>query len=338
LNDGTQWDALDFAVTQSRPGALIGCAVVNRRLFLFKQDSVEIWYNAGAADFPLRRDNNLLFNLGCAAAGSIAVADYGGRSENKGLMFWISADSSGASSIMMSNGYSIQTVSNAAIDNLIRSLTDVSDARAYIYKSDDGKLFYICNFTTDDLTIVYQIPQENHPEEGWLELRMQTSPSQADLTGGPTRHLGDCHAYFNGKHYIGSYKTPTLYNMSSDYDDNAGEPIVCERVTRHLYDPGYRCLQIKSFEADFQTGIGNNDGDYRYPRAYLSISRDGGITYGNQHKASLGAVGDYGKRVLWRKLGLTLPNRSVVFKLQVYDIVKNVLLTGGAVNYVGLKK
>jgi hypothetical protein len=60
LNDGTKWDALDFAQIEAYPGLNVGVGVVNRRLYFFKTDSTEVWYNQGATDFPFRRDNNLL--------------------------------------------------------------------------------------------------------------------------------------------------------------------------------------------------------------------------------------------------------------------------------------
>lgn len=326
LNDGTQWNALDFAVTQSRPGPLIGIGLVHQRLYLFKSDSVEVWYNSGSADFPFRRDNNMSFDFGCAATGSIA-ADFG-------YMFWIGADKSGPSSVMMVQGNGMpEVISTPAIDNVLHQLTTVSDCRSYIYKNEDGKLFYIVNFTTDDLTIVYNI---THPQ--WFNLEVQVSSTVTNLAATKKRHYGDCHAFFNNTHYVGAYQGPILYGISFAYPDNDGLPIKCVRTLPYLYDQSYKSLQLKQFRAQFQTGIGNLTGAWTVPKAYLSISRDGGQTFGNQHPAPLGTIGQRGTRTVWRRLGLSLPDRSIVFRITVYDDVSPVVLTGAALEYEVLKQ
>lgn len=325
LNDGTKWDILDFAVTQATPGELIGCAVVGRRLFLFKRDSVEVWWNAGEADFPLRRDNNLLFDFGCAASGSI-VADLG-------ILFWLSADKSGASSILMSSGGRPERISTPAVENLIRSFDVVEDARAYLYKNDDGKLFYIISFTDAQTTLYYNLDLKT-----WGTLETVTNPTPSSPFAGNKRHPGDCHAFFKNTNYIGSYNSPVIYAMSSDYSDNDGIPIKREITLPPFFDPTYRSIQLQELEIDMQVGVGNVTGIYRYPRVYLSVSRDDGLTFGNQHPLPIGAIGQRSNRVVWRRLGTLIGKRSAVFRLTVYADVMPVIIKGVALRYEGLRK
>lgn len=54
----------------------------------------------------------------------------------------------------------------------------------------------------------------------------------------------------------------------------------------------------------------------------LRWSDDGGHTWSNQHFASLGSGGDYGKRVLWRRLGMTTKLRDRVYEISGSDAVE----------------
>lgn len=322
-NNGTQWNEfLDDAQAQTYPGPLIGVGVVNERLYFFKDTSTEIWYNPGDADFPLRKDTNIIFNFGCLATASI-VSEYG-------YLFWISKDKSGPASIMMSTGEVPQIISNRAIEDLMGTFDDPADVQCYIYKYD-SHIFYVCNWTTDDYTLVYDVTTQL-----WHRMEMiQSLPVQGEPFSGKTRHIGSCHAYFNGKHYIGSYKAPILYSMSRDYPDNADEPIRRERTGKTFFDPNYRKLQINLFQADIQPGIGRPNTIYDNPKAYLSCSKDGGHVFGNRQEAIIGKVGNRQTRVLWRKKGLV---RNWTPRLTFYASVAPILIMGSSIDYEVLPK
>ena len=75
--EGTQIDALDFASAEGSPDGLVGLIVDHREAWLFGTDSVEVWYDAGLADFPLARIQGAFNEIGCVAAFSIAKLDNG---------------------------------------------------------------------------------------------------------------------------------------------------------------------------------------------------------------------------------------------------------------------
>ena len=54
----------------------------------------------------------------------------------------------------------------------------------------------------------------------------------------------------------------------------------------------------------------------------LRWSDDGGHTWSNEHWANLGPIGQYGKRVIWRRLGMTTKLRDRVYELSGSDPVK----------------
>lgn len=329
LNAGTSWDALsDEAQIQAYPGFNIGVGLVNQRLYFFKTDSCEVWYDAGDSDFPFRRDNNLIFNYGCMTRSSIA--------SQFGLLFWLSRDQSGVGSVMMTEGQEPVAISNDSIDTLIASFTAPEDMIAYIYK-DGSHIFYVMSWNTDDKTLVYDVKTKL-----WSKWEMQQhQPVAGDINSTKTRHLSNCHAYFNGTHYIGSYKAPKLYKMSRQYTDNAGEPIRRVRVCQHFFDVDYKKMQINSLQVDMQMGLGEsgdgtgiyddqNDDPLINPQIYLSISRDGGISFGNERPAPIGKIGERLGSAKFRKLGQA---RDFVAKFIIYAPLRNIALLGASINY-----
>jgi hypothetical protein len=58
------------------------------------------------------------------------------------------------------------------------------------------------------------------------------------------------------------------------------------------------------------------------PQVMLRWSDDGGHTWSNEHWKSMGKVGEYGRRVIWRRLGMTLKIRDRVYEISGTDPVK----------------
>jgi hypothetical protein len=65
---------------------------------------------------------------------------------------------------------------------------------------------------------------------------------------------------------------------------------------------------------------------YTYdPQAMLSWSDDGGHNWSNEHFKSMGGTGQYGKRVLWHRLG---SSRDRIFKMAVSAPMKKIIIAG----------
>lgn len=59
------------------------------------------------------------------------------------------------------------------------------------------------------------------------------------------------------------------------------------------------------------------------PTATLSWSNDSGHTWSSEYPASIGAGGNYGTRVIWRRLGRS---RDRVYRLMVSDPIQKILI------------
>ena len=76
---------------------------------------------------------------------------------------------------------------------------------------------------------------------------------------------------------------------------------------------------MASLQVDFTPGTGNASGLGSNPQAALTISRDGGKTFGMRWNAPIGQLGQYKNRTMWRKLGF---GRDNVVDIEVIDPVR----------------
>jgi hypothetical protein len=58
------------------------------------------------------------------------------------------------------------------------------------------------------------------------------------------------------------------------------------------------------------------------PQVMLRWSDDGGHTWSNERWTSTGTIGSYGKRAIWRRLGMTQKIRDRVYEISGTDPVK----------------
>jgi hypothetical protein len=87
-----------------------------------------------------------------------------------------------------------------------------------------------------------------------------------------------------------------------------------------------------SLQLDAETGVGLVVGQGSQPEAMLRWSDDGGHTWSNEHWQLMGAIGQYGYRTIWRRLGMTLKLRDRVYEVSGTDPVKIAIM--GAELYV----
>jgi hypothetical protein len=106
------------------------------------------------------------------------------------------------------------------------------------------------------------------------------------------------------------------------YTDN-GNTIRRLRRAIHLTQDLQR-QYFDSFQIQFQPGVGLNLGQGQTPQAMLRWSNDGGSTFSNEHWVSIGKIGNYVNRALWRRLGWS---RDRIFEVVISDPVKTVIVS-----------
>ena len=307
LLDGSSVDPLDFASAEGAPDGLVGLIVDHREVWLFGTNSVEVWYDAGLLDFPLQRIQGAFNEIGCAAAYSIAKMDNG--------LFWLGKDARGQGVVYRANGYTGQRISTHAVEWQIQQYGNLSDAIGYTYQQD-GHSFYVLIFPSANTTWVYDVAtQAWHERAGWSN-------------GDWTRHRSNCQVFFNSEVIVGDYEDGRIYAFDLDYyqdDDQIQRWYRTWRAlptgTNNLRRTAHHSLQI-----DLESGTGLNLGQGSDPQVMLRWSDDGGHTWSNEHWAGIGKIGEYYKRVFFRRLGMTLKLRDRVYELSMTDPVKTAIM------------
>ena len=303
LLDGLSVDPLDFASAEGSPDGVVGIIADHRELWVFGTNSVEVWYNSGNADFPFSRIQGAFNELGCAAAYSIAKMDNG--------LFWLGKDARGQGIVYRANGYTGQRISTHAVEWQIQQYGDLSDAIGYTYQQD-GHSFYVLIFPNANTTWVYDVATQAWHERAGFE------------NGQFTRHRSNCQVFFNNQVFVGDFENANVYVFDlDDYSDN-GAIQKWLRSWRALAtgQNNLKRTTHHSLQLDCETGVGLNLGQGSDPQVMLRWSDDGGHTWSNEHWVNIGKIGEYYRRAIWRRLGMTLKLRDRVYEVSGTDPVK----------------
>jgi hypothetical protein len=291
------FDPLNIQADNSAPDILVGLKVARRTMYLFGRKSMRAWYSSGAVDIPFSRIDGSSFEVGCVAKDSIAELD---------TVFWLGGDQNGAGSVWMIEGGAPKKISTPAIEFAINQWSDMTDAEAFTY-ADEGHAFYVLSSVSGNETWVYDISTGEWHRRAWLH-------SSGDLH----RIRPRCHMYFAGKHLVGDWENGNIYEYSlSAYSDN-GNPLVAVRACTTIQDD-LIVIKTGSFQLDMDTGVGLTTGQGSDPVAMLRWSKDGGKTWSSSLWRSFGAIGEYSKRAIWRRIG---GGRRMVFEVRISDPVK----------------
>lgn len=303
LLDGLSVDPLDFASAEGSPDGVVGIIVDHRELWVLGTNSVEVWYDAANQGFPLERIQGAFNELGCAAPYSIAKMDNG--------IFWLGKDARGQGMVYRANGYTGQRISTHAVEWHIQQYGNLSDAIGYTYQQD-GHNFYVLVFPSADTTWVYDAStQAWHERAGFVN-------------GNFTRHRGNCQVFFNNEVTIGDYQNGNIYAFDLEVyaDDGAIQKWLRSWRALPTGQNNLKRTAQHSLQLDCETGVGLNLGQGSDPQIMLRWSDDGGHTWSNEHWANIGKIGEYYKRVFWRRLGMTLKIRDRVYEVSMTDPVK----------------
>lgn len=339
LLDGQSIEPLDFASAEGSPDGLVSILIDHREAWLFGTNSVEVWYNSGAVDFPLSPVQGAFNEVGCIAPFSVAKLDNG--------IFWLGADARGKGIVYRANGYTAQRVSTHAVEWQIQQYGNLSDAIAYTYQQD-GHSFYVLIFPSANTTWVFDVATSLWHERA------------AFINGSFTRHRSNCQMSFSNEIVVGDHELGNIYAFDLDVFSDSGAPQKWLRSWRAL-PTGMNDLKRSahhSLQLDAETGAINSNlttlidisvlnekllaenGDVLTqedggallietglltaidPQVMLRWSDDGGHTWSNEHWRSMGLTGEWGQRVIWRRLGMTLKLRDRVYEVSGTDQIK----------------
>lgn len=318
--DGMTWNGLAEGAVNAFSDNLLMVLSNHQQLWMVKESNYEIWADVGIATIsgcPFARVPNTVGDYGVVGSRAGVAAN--------NTIYWLATARSGANANLLGvvevQGYVPTLVSPPAI-NYQLSRIPVSDVIAWAY-AEEGHTFIIFTFPSGDWTIVYDAATKM-----WHE-RAATEVGSVGLK----RHRASCYVSFGGKHYIGDYRGPRVYEMGSDYYDDDGDPLVSQRITQHISDTqDLEWLSVDKLHVDMEVGEGMDPTSIlsslvSEPRAGLAWSVDGGYSWSSDHWKSIGAIGERMARVVWRQLGM---GADRVFRLTISDPVRRIILGANA--------
>jgi hypothetical protein len=302
--DGTTIDGLDFATAEGSPDKIVSLLADNRELYLFGEESLEIWYNSGDTDNTFQRYQGGFKQHGCVAKFSPA------RFDNS--VIWLSRNDRGNGQVVMpGKGVQPMVVSSPEMNYQISTYGTIDDAFGYSYQHE-GHEFYVLTFPSENVTWAFDASTK-----AWHR--------RAHYVGQTlSRERYNCHVFAFGQHLFGDYLNGKIYKLDGSVGTIDGDIILKERTSIAVSDEENQ-RRITSFQLDMEEGIG--DGNTANDDIFeLSYSKDGGHTYSNGQQRNAGEGGDWARRVIWRKLGKA---RNWIFRIRTHctkrPIIKGVV-------------
>jgi hypothetical protein len=302
--------ALSFSSKDGAPDDLVSLIVDHREVYLLGEVSSEVWIDAGTSPFPFQRIPGTSTQHGIAAKFSVA------RLGNS--FAYLSRNIRGQAQIVQMNGYVPTRISTHAVENSLTNQT-VTDAVAWTYQLE-GHEVYVISFPSINLTWCYDVASGMWHK--WL---------YTNNLGQYERARGNCCVQFQGLVMVGDYSNGKIYKLDPmNYTDD-GQQVRRLRRAPHLV-ADFQREYFDELQIQFQPGVGNSTGEGVNPQAMLRWSDDGGSTWSTEHWTSIGLIGKYKNRAIWRRLGTA---RDRVFEVSLTDPVKAVIVSANLKTSVG---
>lgn len=282
IDDPMSIQALSFASNDEAPDADVGAEVLADEMWFFGQETVEVWYQTGDANNPLARSQGRTYSRGCIALQSIVTLD--------NALFFVDSNKT-----VCRTGAVAQRVSHYGVEERLRQCTALSDATAFSTYVD-GHPLYVLNIP-GQTTFAYDVSTGRWDE--WESYGQET-------------FRGRCAVVIDGVTYVGDGVAGAIWKLdptaSTDGDDPIQRIISCAALTSSGRAP------CDSIALQTAPGRGPESGDD--PQVQMRYSDDGGNVWSEWLARSLGVIGDYTDRPVWKKLGaFGAPGRQFEFRI-----------------------
>lgn len=141
---------------------------------------------------------------------------------------------------------------------------------------------------------------------------------------------GGSYVFAFNKHLILDATEGLIYEYTFDAADDNGDPLIPMIITSPLnaFPDGYIC---DAFHLDVQAGVGRAGGAEHVedPQVLLTVSRDGGMTYGLEYRRSAGRQGKWSKQLRFNRLGGT-NGAGMCFKIRMPEPVDRAVFQAAA--------
>lgn len=291
VNDFSSVDALDFATAESSPDNLVTVFTDHNELWLPGTTTTEVWQLSGGTDFPFTAYTNAKIERGTGAGLSLAGED--------NTIFFLGDDGI----VYRADGYRPLRVSTAPIEEAIANVSAASRSAAYstLY-TWRGNKFLTMTFGT--------------------ELTVQLNIGSGLWNRAKTFGLSYWRIIGSAGHHSDYVLTATGIASLAKLNQDEGSTIYRGAVSA----PGYaedRRISVSEFFLEAEVGRAAQGVT---PNVMLRCALDG-ETFSNERWRTLGLIGKYQNRAVWRNLG---QGRSPVLEIGTTDNFEFSVITARA--------
>jgi hypothetical protein len=299
--DGTTVDPLDVSTAEGDPDVIESLLTSARELYVFGARTLSVWYNSGDADNTFQRYQGGFKQMGTAAKFSPARVDNN--------VYWLARNERGGAQVCrLGAQFQPEVVSTPELNVELATYTVIDDAFGYAYQYE-GHEYYVLTFPTEQRVWVYDASTTR-----WHQRAHNISGTF------PNRERYNCHTYVFNKHLLGDFMNGKVYQLDSSVATFNTARVERTLITPNISDEEKR-LRISSVQIDMEEGTGDPNSTTD-TSIWLSYSKNGGHSYGNEIDSDIGDTGEYSIRAIWRRLGW---GRNWTFKIRTWTPNKVVL-------------
>lgn len=329
-NDATSWPSTSPFVgsLQTKPDtvqAVVPTPGGGNTVVVFGRTVTEQWHYTAQALFPYQRSNTFNVDYGCLNASSIASLD--------NYVVWLAANEQSGATLMVYSGNQAQSISTDGMDFKFSKLTNPSNCTGFLFRQD-GHVLYQFTFPDDNLSYVYDfnsklfstVSDENNDYHIARNVVFFNNDYYfVSLKGGNLYEFGTQYTNFQ-------YAADNIQQMprlrvfspvrlpsqrmfiikSLGFTIENGRPNDMQTFEHIEYSNALLATEgLVDITTENDVFIATNDGEESVSNTYvldsecvdLSISRDGGETFGSSLRLNMNAVGKRKSRFIYQRLG-----------------------------------
>lgn len=307
LNQPLVYDALDFGSADVRPDKIVATHVNHNELFVWGDDTGELFQNIGGSGFPFQRVPGGDIQKGLHAKFSIVDFD--------NSFVFLGGDVNELTAVWRVGG-GVSKISTSAVDNAIQEYTkdEIADAFAFTYALG-GNFFVAFTFTSTRIpsrTLVYDATTSALTGEAtWHE-------RQSGVVDDKWRVSAIVNAY--GDLIVADSIDGRIGTLNQNTHTEYLKPIFRQK-TSMPYQNEQKHLFVSELLLTMESGVGTITLD---PQIGMEFSDDGARTFSTRYFRSYGKIGHYQSIPSWRRQGYAPRNR--VLRFTTTEPVKSSLL------------
>ncbi len=294
-------------------------------LLVMGTNVTESWQDVGAALFPYQRGTTYNVDYGCLNASSIAELD--------NLIVWLAVNEQSGPIIMYATGSQTKMISTDGISYVLANLTNPSNCTGFLFRQD-GHMIYQFTFPDDNISYAYDFNTglffNVSDEKLNYHIARQVVLFGNDyyfvsLNGGNIYRFGT--QYTDAIYLIDGAATPKeipriritppvrlptqryFIAKSLGFTIENGQkniktllPVIPDIISQILATESYVEITTESGEP---IGIAQTEYVVNYSEAVdLSISRDGGESFGSSWRLDMNPTGQRKSRFIYQRLGI----------------------------------